>query len=317
MRSPEETVGTRTLASLERILGQEFLKVLHDPKTIEIMLNADGNLWVDKLGEGMSKFGIMTAEKANSLIKQCATYLDTTITMENPILEGEFPLDGSRFAALLPPIVHRPTFALRRKALKVMTLEQYVENGILTTAQFDILTKAVLNHNNILVVGGTSSGKTTLINAIIAKIVEYFPYERLFIIEDTGEIQCTAENYVQYHTTSTINMTRLLKVSLRGRPDRIFLGETRGKEALDLLMAWNSGHEGGAATVHANNAIDGLKKICMLVGMHEDAPREIEPLVAQYCHIVVFIKKENNKRIVKEIIRVKDFKDGMFLFENL
>ncbi|MCV5632137.1 ATPase, T2SS/T4P/T4SS family, partial [Escherichia coli] len=106
--------------------------------------------------------------------------------------------------------------------------------------------RAIAAHKNILVIGGTGSGKTTLLNAIIAEIVRQFPDERICIIEDTGELQCAALNFVQYHTTINVTMTDILRLILRMRPDRIFVGETRGPEALDMLDAWNTGHEGGA-----------------------------------------------------------------------
>ena len=113
----------------------------------------------------------------------------------------------------------------------------------MTHGQGDILTQAVADHKNILVAGGTSSGKTTLTNALIAEIAKACPDERLIIIEDTGEIQCTARNVVFFHTSATVSMTLLLKQSLRLRPNRIFVGEVRDHAALDLLDAWNTGHK--------------------------------------------------------------------------
>lgn len=123
--------------------------------------------------------------------------------------------------------------------------------------------------------GGTGSGKTTLINAIIHEMILINPDERIFILEDTGEIQCTAQNFVQYHTTLDVDMTQLLKTTLRMRPDRILVGEVRGAEALDLLDAWNTGHEGGAATLHANDALSGLTRLESLISRNNHAPAAI------------------------------------------
>jgi P-type conjugative transfer ATPase TrbB len=161
----------------------------------------------------------------------------------------------------------------------------------MTAAQRATLTAAIQAHRNILVIGGTGSGKTTLVNAIINAMVEFDPAERVFIIEDTGEIQCAAENFVQYHTSLEVTMTMLLKTTLRMRPDRILVGEVRGPEALDLLMAWNTGHEGGAATLHANNAKAGLDRLAMLISMHPDSPKPIEPLIGEAVQVVVHIAR--------------------------
>ncbi len=186
------------------------------------------------------------------------------------------PLDGSRFAGKLPPIVSFPTFAIRKKALAIVTLDQYALAGSITPRQCAILKNAIAMHRNILVTGGTGSGKTTLINAIIHHMVVLDPAERIFIIEDTGEIQCAAENCVQYHMSLEVPMTALLRTTLRMRPDRILVGEVRGAEALDLSDAWNTGHEGGAATLHANNAQAGLARLKSLITRNPSAPQGIE-----------------------------------------
>ncbi len=259
------TVRDRAKKKLERDMGPELLAALNDPKTVEIMLNADGKLWHERLGEPMTCIGTLRVAQAQAIIETIAGYHGKEVTRSKPILEGELPLDGSRFAGQLPPVVPAPTFAIRKKAIAIFTLDQYVERGIMTDQQRDVLVAAVRAHRNILVIGGTGSGKTTLVNAIINEMVVQDPTERVFIIEDTGEIQCTAVNYVQYHTSIDVNMTALLKTTLRMRPDRILVGEVRGPEALDLLMAWNTGHEGGAATLHANNARAGLDRLAMLI----------------------------------------------------
>ena len=232
------THKNRLLEKLRRDLGSPIINALADPQTIEIMLNADGILWQECLGKKMHTIGRMQASRAEAVMRTIATCLDSTVTRKNPILEGELPLDGSRFAGQLPPIVHAPTFAIRKKASAIFSLDRYVEEKIITARQKDIIANAVRDHRNILVIGGTGSGKTTLTNAIIHQMVEENEDERIFIIEDTGEIQCSAKNFVQYHTTLEVTMTHLLKTTLRMRPDRILVGEVRGPEALDLLMAW-------------------------------------------------------------------------------
>ena len=312
MNEPEQddthTHKNRLLEKLRRDLGVPVLTALADPKTIEILLNADGTLWQECLGKKMIPIGKMQPSRAEAVMRTIATCLDSTITRKNPILEGELPLDGSRFAGQLPPIVHAPTFAIRKKASSIFSLERYVDEKIMTAAQKKIIVKAVRDHRNILVIGGTGSGKTTLTNAIIHQMVEENEDERIVIIEDTGEIQCSAKNFIQYHTTLEVTMTHLLKTTLRMRPDRILVGEVRGPEALDLLMAWNTGHEGGVATLHANNAKAGLDRLSMLISMHPESPSPIEPLIGEAVHLVIHITKTpESGRKVQEILEVSGY----------
>lgn len=311
-----ESVSDRVKKKIERDMGDLLLSALNDSKTIEIMVNADGKIWHERLGHDMCHIGYIRASEAQAIIESIAGYHGKEVTREQPILEGELPLDGSRFAGQLPPIVSAPTFAIRKKASAIFTLEQYVEGGIATRQHYEILKEAVASHRNILIVGGTGSGKTTLVNAVIHQMVTNDPKERIVIIEDTGEIQCSAENFVQYHTSIDISMTALLKTTLRMRPDRILVGEVRGPEALDLLMAWNTGHEGGAATLHANSARAGLDRLSMLISMHENAPRVIEPFIAEAVHIIVHIARTNQGRKIKEILGVTGFKAGSYQLEN-
>jgi P-type conjugative transfer ATPase TrbB len=312
------THKNRLLEKLRRDLGHPILAALADAKTIEVMLNADGLLWQECLGKKMQMIGKMQPSRAEAVMRTIATCLDTTITRKNPILEGELPLDGSRFAGQLPPIVHAPTFAIRKKASAIFSLDRYVEEKIMTAQQKKIIAKAVRDHRNILVIGGTGSGKTTLTNAIIHQMVEEDADERIFIIEDTGEIQCSAKNFVQYHTTLDVTMTHLLKTTLRMRPDRILVGEVRGPEALDLLMAWNTGHEGGVATLHANNAKAGLDRLAMLISMNPESPKPIEPLIGEAVHIVIHITKTpDGHRRVQEILEVSGYAAGKYKTRKL
>lgn len=320
MKAHEEqglTVKDRAREKLRRDLGGVIEQALNDPKTVEIMLNADGKLWQERLGEKMSCIGSMTEGRAESIIKTVAGFHGKEVTRFKPMLEGELPLDGSRFAGQLPPVVSSPIFAIRKKAISVFTLDDYVQTGIMTSAQCEVIKKAVSKHRNILIIGGTGSGKTTLVNAIINEMVRSEPEERVFIIEDTGEIQCAAANCVQYHTTLDVSMTALLKTTLRMRPDRILVGEVRGSEALDLLDAWNTGHEGGAATLHANNCLAGLHRLKSLITRNPSAPAEIEPLIGEAVHCVVHIARTPQGRKVEEIISVNGFENGQYNIKKL
>ena len=310
------TVKDRAKLKLERDASQ-IVMALQDPETVEIMVNADGRIWQEKLGQKIQHIGNIQAAQAEAVIKTVAGFHGKEINRFNPIIEGEFPVDNSRFAGQLPPIVASPTFAIRKKAIKIFKLEQYVDSDALSRRHAEVIKNAVREHRNILVIGGTGSGKTTLINAIIHEMVQSDPDERIFILEDTGEIQCQASNFVQYHTTLDVNMTQLLKTSLRMRPDRILVGEVRGPEALDLLDAWNTGHEGGVATLHANDALSGLTRLESLISRNPSAPKEIMPLIAEAVDMVVHITRTPSGRKIQQIIEVQGFKRGNYQIKKL
>jgi P-type conjugative transfer ATPase TrbB len=311
----------RQLEKLRRDFGDVFLTALADPETVEILLNPDGTLWQERLGASPMQIGSLSPTKAEAVLRTIAACLQTTITREKPTIECELPLDGSRFAGQIPPVVPAPTFAVRKRASRVFTLDQYVQAEILTPKEKEFLCEAIRDHRDILVTGGTGGGKTTVVNALIGEVTAQYPAERLIIIEDTGELQCGAANYVQYHTSPERTMTDLVRTSLRMRPDRILVGEVRGPEALDLLMAWNTGHEGGIATLHANNAQAGLARLATLVSMHPNAPRSIEPLIGDAVDVLVHIARKDGPpgRIVREVLVVEkwDGERGEYTFREV
>ncbi len=308
--SPSE-FALRTHEKLLRDFGTTLRAALEDPRTIEVLLNPDGRLWQERLNERMRCIGHIDAARAEAVIKTVASHLGKEVTKLSPLLEGELPPDGARFSAQLPPVVSAPTFSIRKPAIHAISLEDYLRQGALSAVQYSALKCAVRDHRNILVVGGTSSGKTTFVNALIAQMVLQGPEERLVILEDTREIRCAADNCVQYRSTPSTSMTSLLRTTLRMRPDRILVGEVRGPEALDLLMAWNTGHEGGAATVHANNAYAGLVRLQMLVSMHPDAPSQIEPLIGEAVDVIVHIARTAEGRRVQQVLEVLGYeRDG-------
>jgi type IV secretion system protein VirB11 len=315
----EQTSVKRTRANhkLEADLGIIFLTALKDPLTVELMLNSDGTLWQEKLGQGMVAIDHIPPVRAESILRTIAGYHDKVITLESPLLECEFPLDGSRFAGQAPPVVPVAAFSLRKKAVLVYTLDDYVKQDILTPAHHAYLTNAVESYKNILVIGGTGSGKTTLINALIAAMVAHNPSGRPIIIEDTGELQCTAKNQVSLHTTSVITMTHLLRAALRMRPDRIIVGEVRGPESLDMLDAWNTGHPGGAATLHANSALSGLSRLQSLLSRNASSPKPIEPLIAEAVNVCVHIGRVAGGRKIKEVLEITGFENGHYITNSI
>ena len=295
-----EEYQRRLHSKITRELGREVMMALQDDTVIEVMLNTDGRLWCDRLGEGMSCIGEMSMPNALALLGTIADGLGTVITKQSPILEGELPLDGSRFEGLIPPVVARPTFTIRKKALLIYTLDDYVQQGIMNAKQKAQIQEAITARRNILVVGGTGSGKTTLTNAIIAEMVALTPEDRLVIMEDTAEIQCKADNAVILRTSIDISMQQLLRATMRLRPDRIIVGEVRGAEALALLKSWNTGHPGGIATLHANSADSGLVRLEQLIA-ESGIQADMKALIDEAVDLVIFIEKQGGKRVIKEI----------------
>jgi type IV secretion system protein TrbB len=323
--SARDEQARRLDETLRRQLGPTLCGLLETKDVVELMLNADGRVWVDRLGKGMSSTSTMVAATAESLIATVASTIRGTVTRENPILECELPLahpfNGARFEAIIPPIVGPgPVFTIRRRASAVFRLEEYERQGIMTTRQRRAIERAVRERQNILVVGGTGTGKTTLTNAILAYMAEVDAMHRLVIIEDTGEIQCDAENKVILRSTDVVGMLRLLKTTMRLRPDRIIVGEVRGGEALALLKAWNTGHPGGVCTVHANTHVDaaraGLTRIEQLIQEVSSSP--MRDLIAEAVDLIVSIAKAENepRRVVQEVVSITGFSNGVYQLSN-
>jgi P-type conjugative transfer ATPase TrbB len=290
----------RLIEKLKRELGPAILEALADPGVVEVMLNPDGRLWLDVLGVGMHDTGVrMEPAQTESLLGTVATMLGTVVNAEHPILEGELPLDGSRIGGALPPVTANPTFAIRKRAIRLFTLA-----GALDPGHAEILRAAISRRENILIAGSTGSGKTTFANALIQEIAaETGSSERVVIIEDTVELQCAAANRIELRTNEYVDIVKLLRTTMRLRPDRIIVGEVRGAEALTLLKAWNTGHPGGISTIHANNCLAALTRLEQLI---EEAHVRPQPrLVAEAVNIVVWIVRTSNGRRVQEINRVR------------
>ncbi|MDR1613871.1 MAG: Flp pilus assembly complex ATPase component TadA [Planctomycetota bacterium] len=222
-------------------------------------------------------------------------------------MEAVFPLDDSRFAGQLPPVVPHPAFAIRKRAVRVFTLADYVSSGVMSEAQSVLIHHAVSTRRNILVVGGTGTGKTTLGNAVLHEITVLEPWARQIIIEDTAELNSAAVNKVNFQVSPGASMTDLIRATLRMRPDRVIVGEVRGPEAFDLIQAWNTGHPGGLATLHANDCVSGLRRLKSLISQHPYAPRDIEPDIALAVNVMVNIVKAAEGRKVREIVSVGEY----------
>ena len=318
MASNTSTVHHRHQESLYHALGPLVANALAQPDVVEIMANPNGTLWVDRAGVGREKIGRIEPSAAETTIRLLASHMGETVTPDRPAVAGVLPRSGERFQGLLPPLAERPVFTIRKRASIVFTLDDYVAKGILRADGADVIRRAVVERKNILVAGGTGSGKTTLVNAILSE--PPFRSDRIVLIEDTKELQCPAEDKVELLTKNTeprVTMTDLLRMTLRLRPDRIIIGEVRGPEALAMLKAWNTGHPGGVATIHANSAADALRRIEDLVG--EASQIVPKRSIASAVNLLVFIERTNARpgRAVRSIVEVNGFDDNDYVLHEV
>lgn len=298
----------RRIRMLRTAMGPQIATTLEDPDVVEIMLNPDGTLWVDRLSTGRAPLGTsLSVGDGERIIRLVAAHVGAEVHRGRPLLTAELPETGERFEGILPPAAPGPAFALRKRAIGVIALECYVAQGMLTAAQADFLRLAVRERHNILIAGGTSTGKTTLANALLAEIGALG--DRVLVLEDTVELQCTARDHVSLRTRAgVVSMTELVRSSMRLRPDRVVVGEVRGGEALDLVKVWGTGHPGGIATIHAGSAPGALLRLEQLI--LEVALTPPRALIAEAVNVVVHIKGRGHRRRIETIARVVGFDDA-------
>lgn len=295
----------RLYEKLYRDLGTQLIQHLQDTDITEIMLNPDGMLWVDSTSQGQICISEIDEPQAFAIIYTVAGIHNLVIDEQQPHFEAELPtflaLRGERFSAQIPPIVSKPIFCIRKRSEIIFSLNDYVNTQRLTISQATTLRSLVQQRKNILVCGGPGSGKTTVINALIIEAVKADPNQRFLILEDVPELQCCAKNKIHLFTSKYVDMTDLLRDAMRMRPDRILIGEVRGKEALTLLKAWNTGCPGGICTVHANNATDAVQRILDL-SMEAGLVSPPLNLVTQTIDAIVAVERHGTKKgIIKEI----------------
>lgn len=299
----QSEAASRGARMLRTALGPAIARFLEDPAIVEVMLNPDGRLWVDRLSDGLSDTGErLSAADGERIVRLVAHHVGAEVHDRRPRVSAELPETGERFEGLLPPVVTAPVFAIRKPAVAVFTLDDYVAAGIMTADQAAILRQAVASRANILVAGGTSTGKTTLTNALLAEVAK--TTDRVIVIEDTRELQCRAKNIVAMRTKDGVaTLSDLVRSSLRLRPDRIPIGEVRGSEALDLLKAWGTGHPGGIGTIHAGTALGALRRLEQLI--QEAVVTVPRALIAETIDLVAVLSGRGAARRLAELTRVE------------
>ncbi|MHC1550221.1 P-type conjugative transfer ATPase TrbB [Phyllobacterium sp. K27] len=305
---------SRLIRKLQDALGDQLCVALDDTTVVEIMLNPDGKLFIERLGQGIASAGVMSLTAAEVIIGSVAHALQSEADDQQPIISGELPIGGHRFEGLLPPLVSGPSFTIRRRGSRLIPLDDYVKARFMTEAQASVLRRAISSRMNIVVSGGTGSGKTTFANAVIAEIIANAPDDRIVILEDTAEIQCGAKNAVSLHTSDTIDMARLLKSTMRLRPDRIIVGEVRDGAALTLLKAWNTGHPGGVTTIHSNTAMSALRRLEQLTA--EASQQPMQEVIGEAVDLVVSIERTGKGRRVREVIHIEGYRNGCYQTEH-
>ncbi|MFC3061631.1 P-type conjugative transfer ATPase TrbB [Sinirhodobacter populi] len=298
----QEAIG-RGARMLRTALGPAISAYLQDPGVIEVMLNPDGRIWIDRLSDGLADTGeIMAPADGERIVRLVAHHVGAEAHARNPRVSAELPETGERFEGLLPPVVAAPAFAIRKPAVAVFTLDDYVAAGIMSRVQAEVLRLGVVTRANILVAGGTSTGKTTLTNALLAEVAK--TQDRVILIEDTRELQCAAPNLVALRTKDGVaTLSDLVRSSLRLRPDRIPVGEVRGAEALDLLKAWGTGHPGGIGTIHAGSGIGALRRLEQLI--QEAVVTVPRALIAETIDLVAVLAGRGSNRRLVELSRIE------------
>lgn len=300
--TPIKAARARSARMLETAFGPAVTDPLQDPDVLEVMLNPDGALWLDRLSTGLEATdGRISPADGERIIRLVAHHVGVEVDEDRPRVSAELPGTGERFEGLLPPIVSGPCFAIRKPAVAIFGLDDYVAAGIMPDGAARTLRQAVIDRRNILVVGGTSTGKTTLVNALLAVIAD--SADRIVLIEDTRELQCAVPNLVAMRTRAgAVSLSDLVRSALRLRPDRIPIGEVRGPEALDLIKAWGTGHPGGVGTLHAGSAQGALHRLEQLI--QEAVVAVPRPLIADTIDLIAVLDGRGGARRLVELTAV-------------
>ena len=290
--------------------------LIRDPAVSEIMVNPDSRIFVEREGEVTEVPGVTIGEKNLQVaVRNIARALGDEISEEKPLLDSRLP-DGSRVAAAIPPCsVGGTTLTIRKFESRYFTADELVRVGTLSETLLALLSTAVRARRNILISGGTGTGKTTLLAALSGLVPDS---ERLLVIEDTAEIRIAKPNLVRFEARreqpglTAVAIRDLVRAALRHRPDRIILGEVRGGEAFDLLQVLNTGHSGTLSTIHANSARGALGRLtsCVLQSGVELPYAAIRMAVAESIGFLVHLERRRNRRVVVEVVGIAGYDHG-------
>ena len=318
---PEHQSVTRIKNKLNRELGV-LRAYLYEDDVQEIFVNCDGKIFVIRAGKGKEFVGYMSVDNVDGFLASVASSLNTSITKSSPTIDGMLIIDGSRISGEIPPIVTGPSMRIRKHAKTVVELSSFVDNAVMTTEQYEMIQKAIRAKRNIVIVGGTASGKTFLANSILREVSQLTPSDRILTIEDTPELNVVADDYLSWYVTDDVSMQKMLHRALRATPDRIVVGEVRGAEAYQLLKMWNTGHSGGLCTIHSDRGeTDGLMRLERMCGESDEAkgmPREwIGSLIGNVVHVLINIVNEGGTRKIHSIINVNsyDLKSTLYSYD--
>lgn len=284
---------------------------LDNTEVQEVMINGPDDVWVEEKGVVTKRDVQINEMQISSAISIVARLVgkEASESSKDAIIDSR--MDGFRIAAALAPISTRgSSIAIRKHGTRILSLQDYVDSGSISVEVKELLEEIVLGRKNLIVSGGTSSGKTTFLNAL-ARLIPHS--ERVLTIEDTKELQILTPNHVSFESNEKtgINIRSLVKHALRYRPDRILVGEVRGPEAFDLMRAMSTGHDGGFATLHSNSAEAALTTLEMLVLSTPDLDWKLEAIrsfIGSTFHYVIHLARDNQgRRGIKEVLRIKGF----------
>jgi pilus assembly protein CpaF len=305
--APSQSYSLRTQAALMDAL-RPIRKLLEDESINEIMVNGPNDVFIRQRGPDR-RYDVsgLTESTLNTAITLLASYVNKEVNEDQLTLSARLP--GFRIESILKPVsIKGSAMCIRRHASRILTIEEYIDSGTMTQSQANMIRKLVESRGNLLIAGGTYSGKTTLMNCILSLVDQN---HRLFVIEQVSELKIAVDNYVQVECDPDFGVTptKAVRTAMRFSPNRVILGELRGPEANDWLEAANTGHPGSIATLHANSANDALKRLGSLVlQAGNQMPHEvIQDRIASTVDAVIFIEERYGVRRLAEICQVNDY----------
>ncbi|MGN0903072.1 MAG: ATPase, T2SS/T4P/T4SS family [Succinivibrio sp.] len=304
----------RSKENLCTLLGRDLLDALKNHHVEELMLNPSGVLYAKRPDGKSEQILRLDSDRANVIIRTLATVNGVEISKDHPVLEGEIDFLNCRVTALIPPVVSSPVFCLRVMHALNLTFDDLKGSGFFDECTQKVLEKLIKDRRNLLVCGQTGCGKTSFLNAIINYIQKVFPHERIVTIEDTPELRPLSSNSVALYAKCDVSMADLVRSSLRLTPDRIIVGEVRGTEALSMVDAMSTGHDGCLCTMHAGNSRQCLERLKLMIGRDDTSIKQLDDLIALCIDAVLVLKREPYRHLY-EIALVKGIKNGEFLLD--